>query len=544
MRARLFALLLTLIALVVVALQMPLATNYATNAQRQVFIDRLQDTNRFALLLRDGAGASELSALRDELDRYYKVYGIPAVVLDAHRNVMLSSGTVDLTNRAVRARVDTALSGRSTEETAIWPWQHSPLVVAVPFLAGEGAGVAGVVVTVSPTDKLRAKVATIWLVLAALSLGAIVLFVAVADALARWILRPVGALDKAAHAITSGDLASRAPVSSGPPELRRLARSFNDMAATVSGALEQQRVFVAEASHQMRNPLTALLLRLDNLANAAADEHAGALPENAKVEYTEAVQEGQRLQRILEELLALARAERHLGSVRAVDAGAVLDERLGAWRIRADLKGQVLVRSGVASAEAVADPESLGRVLDELLDNATRYAGEDGVIVAALRAGPGSPGVVRITVSDDGEGLPAVELERVTDRFWRSPTHANVPGTGLGLSIVASLLQTFGARLEVTAGARGGLAVTCVLPAPLSVEVSSAVPAAGVLAGREPATAVAEIAAAGPVVSGPVVSDSRTSDEQSADAEDAADGAAIRSGEPAATPTGQGLTER
>ncbi|WP_051571191.1 sensor histidine kinase [Cryptosporangium arvum] len=468
MRARLFVLLLTLIALVVVALLTPLATNYATNAQRQVYIDRLQDTNRFALLLRDGTGTSELSALRDEIERYHDVYGIPTVVLDGHRQVMLSSGPVDIDDPTVSDRIDTALSGRSTEEMSIWPWQDHPLVVAVPFLAGEGAGVAGVVVTVSPTDALRTRVGTVWIVLAALSLGAVALFVAVADALATWVLRPVSSLDAAAHAITSGDLESRAPVGTGPPELRRLARSFNEMAATVSGALDAQRAFVAEASHQMRNPLTALLLRIGNLADAVADENAGDLPDRAKAEYDEAMREGQRLQRVLEELLALARAERHLGAVRRVDVGQVLDERLLSWRVRADLRGQILVRSGVATADALVDPESLGRVLDELLDNASRYAGDDGVIVAALRAGAGSPGAVRLSISDDGDGLPITELDKVAGRFWRSPTHANIPGTGLGLSIVTSLLQTFGGRLEVGTGPQGGLSVTCVLPSPPS----------------------------------------------------------------------------
>ncbi|SHM45026.1 sensor histidine kinase [Cryptosporangium aurantiacum] len=489
MRARLFVLLLTLIALVVVALLTPLAMNYATNAQRQVFIDRLQDTNRFALLLRDGSGSSEVNALRAEIDRYHDVYGIPTVVLDAHRTVLLSSARVDLDDPAVSDRVDTALSGRSTEEMVIWPWENHPLVVAVPFLAGEGAGVAGVVVTVSPTDALRTRVGTVWLVLAALSLGAIALFVAVADALATWVLRPVSSLDAAAHAITSGDLRSRAPVGTGPPELRRLARSFNEMAATVSGALEQQRAFVAEASHQMRNPLTALLLRVGNLADAVADDHGGQLPARAETEYDEAVREGQRLQRVLEELLALARAERHLGAVRRVDVGTVLDERLSAWRVRADLRGQMLVRSGVASAEAVVDPESLARVLDELLDNASRYAGDDGVIVAALRAGAGSPGVVRLTISDDGDGLPLTEFDKVTDRFWRSPSHANVPGTGLGLSIVTSLLQTFDARLEVSPGPQGGLAVTCVLPAPPAPPSSASPPEKPTSDVMSPATA-------------------------------------------------------
>src|ERR1051325_78526 len=138
MRARLFVLLLTLIALVVVALLTPLAMNYATNAPRQGFISPLQDTNRFALQLRDGAGSSQLTALRGEIDRYHEVYGIPTVVLDARQNVMLSSADVDLDDPAVADQIDTAMSGRSTEEMAIWPWQDRPLVVAVPFLAGDG----------------------------------------------------------------------------------------------------------------------------------------------------------------------------------------------------------------------------------------------------------------------------------------------------------------------------------------------------------------------------------------------------------------------
>jgi signal transduction histidine kinase len=203
----------------------------------------------------------------------------------------------------------------------------------------------------------------------------------------------------------------------------------------------------------MRNPLTALLLRMGNIADD--------LPPRARAEYREAAHEGGRLMRVLEELLALARAERHLGSVRGYDVGQLVDDRLAAWRLRAEARGQILVREGVASATAVVDPESLGRALDEVLDNATKYAPERGVVRAALHT---DPDAVRVTVTDDGQGLPAYQLSRVTDRFWRSGAHANVPGSGLGLSIVVTLLQTFGASLEVARAHPHGLAVTLVLP--------------------------------------------------------------------------------
>jgi signal transduction histidine kinase len=104
----------------------------------------------------------------------------------------------------------------------------------------------------------------------------------------------------------------------------------------------------------------------------------------------------------------------------------------------------------------------VGRVLDEVLDNAIKYATPGGHIVAALSA---SDGAVRIAVTDSGEGLPADELPKATGRFWRSPRHANIPGSGLGLAIVSALLATFGGELEVAAGDPRGLCVTLVLPA-------------------------------------------------------------------------------
>jgi len=454
-RARLFVLLLTLLACVIAALQVPLAFSYAVSEQQTVFIDRLNDTDRFASIAQDGLQPEDISALRQEARRYDEVYDIPVVVLNGEGQVVVASRDgLDLETPEVRSRIQDARSGRRAEEPLVqWPWDERPLVVAEPF--GSGGEVAGVVVTMSPTDRFRGQVWRAWTVLALGGLLALVVFAAVAAVLSRWVLRPVESLDAAAHALAEGGIDTRVPESAGPPELRRLARSFNEMARTVHSSLEQQRAFVAEASHQMRNPLTALLLRLGNLGEE--------LPPEADREYKEVRREGERLQRVLEELLALARAEKHLGAVQAQDVGPLVDDRLGAWRPSADARDLILVREGEAAATAVVDAESVSRVLDEVLDNAVKYASPGGQVSAAVTV---TEDAVRISVADDGEGLPADELARVTDRFWRSPRHSNVLGSGLGMAIVATLVETFGARLEVTAAEPHGLVVTLVLPRP------------------------------------------------------------------------------
>jgi signal transduction histidine kinase len=466
-RVRLFVLLLTLLACVIAALQLPLAFSYAVAEQQRVFIDRLNDTDRFASIAQDGLATEDISALAEEVRRYDEVYGIAVVILNRERRLMVASRSgIDLGPPEIQSRIDVAYSGRRAEEPLVqWPWDDTPLIVAEPF--GSGGEVAGVVVTLSPTQRLQGAVWQSWAVLALGGLLALVIFAAVAAVLSRWILRPVESLDAAAHALAEGGIDTRVAESAGPPELRRLARSFNEMARTVNSSLEQQRAFVAEASHQMRNPLTALLLRIENLGED--------LPPTAQREYREVRHEGERLQRVLEELLALARAEKHLGAVKAQDVGPLVDDRLGAWRPSADARELLLIREGEAAATAVVDAESVSRVLDEVLDNAVKYASPGGHVSAAVRT---TEDAVRISVTDDGDGLPATELPRVTDRFWRSPRHSNIPGSGLGMAIVTTLLGTFGAHLEVASAEPRGLAVTLVLPRPGQASQRSAARAA------------------------------------------------------------------
>jgi hypothetical protein len=155
----------------------------------------------------------------------------------------------------------------------------------------------------------------------------------------RFTIGLVARLDRAAHQISGGTLDARVPPGLGPPELRRLARSFNTMADDVTDCLERQRAFVSQASHQLRNPLTALRLRVEELGGFITDP-AG------REEHRLALEEADRLRSILDGLLTLARAERGGYGQETVDAADTADARVAGWQPLALLRGIALRRSG------------------------------------------------------------------------------------------------------------------------------------------------------------------------------------------------------
>ena len=140
---------------------------------------------------------------------------------------------------------------------------------------------------------------------------------------ARWIRRPLAGLEVAAAEAGAGDLSARAPVPDAPPELRRLALEFNDMVARVDGLVSVQKEFVADASHELRTPLTALRLRLENLGRHVGDDGRASL-EAAETEV-------ERLSGLVDELLALARADAGTAPAETVDLAAVAADRIEVW---------------------------------------------------------------------------------------------------------------------------------------------------------------------------------------------------------------------
>ncbi|MFH8732971.1 sensor histidine kinase [Streptomyces sp. NPDC017964] len=462
MRARLLPLLIVLMAGVLLALGFPLAASVAAAQQQKVVVDRIDDTARFAALAQFVTKRSTGSRVRvtderqqtlqNELTRYYEVYGIRAGVFYRNSDPMGRAPDDWQLPRdgAVREAFDEALFSRGSHDPQqVWPWRRGRLVVASPVISD--GDVVAVVVTDSPTGKMRSKTLQGWLLIAAGEVAAMLLAVGAALRLTGWVLRPVRVLDATTHDIATGRLKSRVASAGGPPELQRLARSFNEMADNVEDVLEQQRAFVADASHQLRNPLAALLLRIELLAFE--------LPEGNE-EIASVRTEGKRLASVLDDLLDLALAEHTEADLRLTDIGELVTERVGAWRPVADEKG-VRLTGDCPAVTGWADPVTLSSALDAVIDNALKFtpSGEE-VRVCVARNGEST----EIVVADRGPGLREDELARIGDRFWRSTGHQNVKGSGLGLSISRALLAAGGGSITYAPHEPHGLCVTVAVP--------------------------------------------------------------------------------
>lgn len=453
MRARLLVIVLVVVGLVAIGLGGLLAWATAQAAQEAFFARRLTDTVHLASLVQrplTDAARNDLDAL---LERYRQVYGVSVSVVGADGTPFVPATRSDA---AVQEQLDAALAGRRSEPPPLqMPWDSAPLVIAEPVLVdGE---VRGAVVTVSPTDTLHERVLRAWALIAGAVLLALALGVLVSLPVVAWILHPVRRLDegtgRVAAAVLAGGAAEPVADHSGPPELRRLSVSFDRMAETVTGALAAQRAFVADASHQLRNPLTALRLRLSNLHGhvdeRAADDHGAAL------------EEAERLSELLDGLLALARTER-TAPLADVDVDSAVTDRIEAWRPLAEHTGLRLDCTGEPGLTVAAPLGAVETVLDAVLDNAVKFAAPGDVITVHTGRDDGR---VEIAVRDTGPGLAPDELERATDRFWRSPSQSNVEGSGLGLAIAARTVELAGGTLVLESPDGGGLRVVARLPA-------------------------------------------------------------------------------
>jgi signal transduction histidine kinase len=256
-------------------------------------------------------------------------------------------------------------------------------------------------------------------------------------------LRPVEQLRAGAEAVTAADPSRRLPVPAAEDEVRRLAETLNGMLDRLEAGGARQRAFVADAAHELRSPLAALRTVL---------EVAIVHPDPAGPEPTlhTALEEVLRMARLVDDLLLLAR----------LDAGApqrVQDVDL-AEVVRALVPdGTVL---DLAPARVAADPDALGRVVRNLVDNARRHAA--GTVAVTVRAGE----QVELLVDDDGPGIPEADRERVFDRFHRldSPRTRDAGGTGLGLAIVRELVVGAGGTVTVQEAPAGGARLRVLLP--------------------------------------------------------------------------------
>jgi signal transduction histidine kinase len=313
------------------------------------------------------------------------------------------------------------------------------LFVAVPTFgvsSSSGSTVTGAVRITFPTSALETRVWRYWFMLLAIGGTVLVAAALVGFRFARWVSSPLAKLESAAAVAGGGDLGARAEEEAGPPEVRSLASTFNQMVAELEQLVSSQEEFVADASHQLRTPLTALRLRLENIG--------AEVSEAGRADLERALDEVERLSRLVAGLLALARAE--VSPVERVDLAKLVDDRIEAWAALA-AEQEVKLEANVTGT-ALAGADRLGQALENLLSNALAVSPRGGTVTVSGARG-------ELHVIDQGPGMSAEKRERAFDRFWRGGESGT--GSGLGLAIVKRLIEIDGGTVELRAAPGGGL---------------------------------------------------------------------------------------
>lgn len=321
-------------------------------------------------------------------------------------------------------------SGQQLVDTGPLDESASTHFVSVGVPIGSGGRTYGTVRIAYPTEAVDAHVRNYWLLLAAISAAVLAASALLGVRLARLVARPLRGLERAAAAVGEGRLDTRASETSGPPEVRSLARALNETVAKLEQLLRSQEEFVADASHELRTPLTALRLRLEN------GDVGGAL------------NEAERLSDLVSDLLALARADATPAEV--VDAAAVAGGRVEHWRAFAAEQEVTLALEAPAVTPARVAPARLTQVLDNLLANALEVAPPRTTVTVVATARNGH---VEIHVRDEGPGMTPEERAHAFDRFWGK-------GSGLGLAIVRKLVAADEGEVELADAPGGGLEAT------------------------------------------------------------------------------------
>lgn len=465
MRLRVLGVLSVLCLAVVFLVSGTILSSAARELTQEVQINRAASLNRLAQVAFDAAGDGDTARLQREMDTYSALYAEGIVV--RMQQETLSSGGLSADRPDVRDALSLArLNVNGTSLAPLEPLGSGSDVMFRSF--GSANQVLGGVVLDVNLDAARAKLQQRWIVVAAAAVALAAVLLLAAARVTGWVLRPVLRLNSAVTELGRTGRAGRLP-EDGPPELRELSRSFSAMARTVSDSIESQRQLIADTSHQLRNPIGALRLRLDilQLELKTEREHDAAASVVAELE---------RVEEILDDVLKLAAAEHRVSedAVRAfnspdarpvagpIDPYPVLQGEVERAAPAAERAGVGLVLAPPPRPVLVAcEPAELAQMAGELLGNAVKYA-PGTTVTAAVRQ---EQGLVTVEISDDGPGLSAAELAQAPGRFWRAPQHAAVRGTGLGMTIVGELAAANGGRLVLGTASPHGLLARLQFPA-------------------------------------------------------------------------------
>ncbi|WP_435745931.1 ATP-binding protein [Microbacterium sp. PMB16] len=452
MRRRLIIVFLVPLVAILLSLGGAAGWGAARSIQQTFYAEQLGDLGYFVTSARQSLRSGSAAVVDAEVLRFREVYGIDVMVFDLAGSVWAAGDdeTAVLSDDDAE-RVRLALSGRRAEPPGqVFPWTITDSAVVEPVF--DDGDVIGAVLVSADVEAPRAAILQQMLVLSAIAVALIALGVLLVFRLARWVLSPVRRLDEAMVAIERGEMDTRVAEDTGPPELRRMTRVFNGMADEIERVMTRQQEFALNASHELRNPLNALLLRVEHLATGLGKDWQDDVEETRE--------EGRRMARILETLLGLARGGRGDSTISAVDLATLATRRVDAWRDVAGQRGVAFRLGGDRSVMSVTDRTIVESALDAVIDNAVKFSPVEAEIeVGAWREGE----ICRITVRDHGPGMTVEQAASAADRFWRSDESRDTPGSGLGLAIATDLLASVGGDLAVESIEGGGLAVSLLL---------------------------------------------------------------------------------
>jgi signal transduction histidine kinase len=391
-----------------------------------------------------GLVSASAEAARDEQARIVVVDSAGRVLADSDGEVRPGTpfATVD------RPEFDSALTGAAgagqvdVRERRSDTLDDNLLIITVPILHKK-VPVGAVRVTAS-LNAVHAQVRKNLIGLGLIGVAAVLIGIGVAWLFATTLAKPVRRLERTAVRFGQGDLGARADPE-GPEEVATLARSFNTMAAALSANLQAQREFLANASHQLRTPLTGLKLRLE----AIKEDGGFAGQQAAKAEI-----EVDRLSSLVDDLLELARASSVETTAEQLDLSEEARAAVDRWSGPASRLDKRIVDLTGGPCPINASAHDLGQVLDNLMENSIRYT-PSGAHISISTDVKGQ--MCSVTVADDGPGIPVADREQVFERFYRGSVGKQAgPGTGLGLAVVSELVKRWNGAvrlLEPTNGA-------------------------------------------------------------------------------------------
>jgi signal transduction histidine kinase len=280
------------------------------------------------------------------------------------------------------------------------------------------------------------------------------------------VLRPIGRITSVARDIQVTDLSRRIELPGPDDELKQLADTFDAMLARLDAAFAAQRQFIADASHELRNPLAIIRTNVDV---ALADPNAD--PDDLRQTIEVVRRASDRMARLVDDLLALARRQEPILEHELVDLGVAVTEASDDFVVPAAARGIVLDRAIAPGVTVTGDRDALKRVVANLLENAVRLAPEG----SRIRLATGSEGDrAWIAVADEGPGIAAEDQPHVFDRFWRADrARARADGgTGLGLAIVRQIVESHGGQVRLQSKVGVGSSFVIWLPVTVTPEAT------------------------------------------------------------------------